>query len=970
MVRAIGALLLLLAAGSVAQQPNAKETLEHARKLYTEEGARVAMPEFLRALELYRAAKDVRGEAVVLGLIGNCYKQFGDYPKALEYLRKALFLKQQIGDTQEEAWTLNHLGLVFWSMSDYPHAIEHYNRSLAMARKAADRSLEAAVLNNLGMIHDETGDYKRSLPLYEEALKLHRANRNEMAESYTLGNLGGWHLLLGRYQEAKRYYQEAFAISERLHSKPSMTLDLGNIGVCLTRLGEVAEALRTFDRAIALAREVAHEKEEADWHKGKGSALLVAGKYDQALEEYRLASRVHEKAGHKRELVEALNDLGNLSMLLGDAASAEQNFLRATRLARAINHPRGVTTNLIALGDIEMRRKRYTQASARYQQAFRRAHQAGERSDEATSLARGASSYRQQKRWDDAAREADRALEAARLVGGPLETEALIETAEVARGRGKLEEALERYGAARKIAEPVADPDIGWRIGYGEGQALEGLGRSEDAVAAYRRAASIIESVRSELKEERYRSGYLEDKYQVYVALVRLLLKLRRPEEAFLMAERYRARSYSGMLSKAPPLQLGPRGAEIQSRIRQLEQGIERESAKPAEDQRAQAVALFSSELAAAEREFQDIVDDARSADPRYAAARAAAVPPLEEIRGSLPPRSALVEYILGGDNLLVFVLTRDGLDATTVPARESDVRARIELLRDLILREGSDEWRKPSEGLRRILIAPIEKAGWLKQVERLYIVPHGVLHYMPFAVLPGRSAGGTRCLVDDYVLAYLPAASALVRPAGDFDGARALLAAAPASTKLAFAEEETRSIGRFFGPGNLLLNGNRATESAFKRAAGRYQVLHLATHGRFNKVNPLLSALDLEPDRQNDGRLEVYEVLNLRLRSRLVTLSACDTALGGGYFADVPAGDDFVGLTRAFLDAGSRSVLASLWQVNDRSTLELMQGFYRRLTQSGKAAALAEAQRAMRRAGGRYSHPYFWAPFVLVGEM
>jgi CHAT domain-containing protein len=132
--------------------------------------------------------------------------------------------------------------------------------------------------------------------------------------------------------------------------------------------------------------------------------------------------------------------------------------------------------------------------------------------------------------------------------------------------------------------------------------------------------------------------------------------------------------------------------------------------------------------------------------------------------------------------------------------------------------------------------------------------------------------------------------------------------------------------------------------------------------------MNPLLSNLALQADAANDGRLEVHEILDLRLRSQLVTLSACDTALGSGYFAEVPAGEEFVGLTRAFLYAGSPAVLATLWQVNDRSTLDFMRAFYQQLDVRGAATALAEAQRKMLHSGGRYSHPYFWAPFVLVG--
>jgi CHAT domain-containing protein len=118
------------------------------------------------------------------------------------------------------------------------------------------------------------------------------------------------------------------------------------------------------------------------------------------------------------------------------------------------------------------------------------------------------------------------------------------------------------------------------------------------------------------------------------------------------------------------------------------------------------------------------------------------------------------------------------------------------------------------------------------------------------------------------------------------------------------------------------------------------------------------------------DGRLEVHEILGLRLHANLVTLSACDTALGGGYFADVPAGDDLVGLTRAFLFAGSSSVLASLWEVNDLSAVRLMSDFYGRVGRMNKAEALAEAQRNMRRRGGRFGHPYYWGAFVLVGRM
>ena len=372
----------------------------------------------------------------------------------------------------------------------------------------------------------------------------------------------------------------------------------------------------------------------------------------------------------------------------------------------------------------------------------------------------------------------------------------------------------------------------------------------------------------------------------------------------------------------------------------------------------------FRVELAAAERSYQNLIDDLRAADPDYAAARASTVPPLETLQSRLPADTALIEYVITDSSLEIFVLTSRGLRATAAPVRAADLAAKVGLLRDLLARQG--DWRKPAESLRRSLLGPLEQAGWLDKISKLYIVPHGTLHYLPFALLP--RVGSNRYLIEDYTVAYLPAAAALLRPHASV-AQRELFAEAPARAKLPYAQEEARSIGAFFPNQSQILVGASATESSFKRNASHYRIIHLATHGYFNKLNPLFSAVELEPDQTEDGRLEVHEILYLRLNASLVTLSACDTALGSGYFAEVPAGDEFVGLTRAFLYAGSPAVLATLWEVNDRSTLDLMRGFYQTLAKSGKAEALAEAQRAMLRRGGRYAQPYTGLPLCWSGR-
>jgi CHAT domain-containing protein len=160
---------------------------------------------------------------------------------------------------------------------------------------------------------------------------------------------------------------------------------------------------------------------------------------------------------------------------------------------------------------------------------------------------------------------------------------------------------------------------------------------------------------------------------------------------------------------------------------------------------------------------------------------------------------------------------------------------------------------------------------------------------------------------------------------------------------------------------------GKDATEARFKQNAGRYRVLHLATHGFFNRLNPLFSGVELEPSADEDGQLQVYEILALPLAANLVTLSACDTALGGGELSDLPTGEELVGLTRAFLSAGGSNVLASLWEIDDRSTAELIAAFYRAARTRPFPEALAQVQRERAHRNGAESNPWHWAAFTIA---
>ena len=970
--------VLTVIASLVAGTPAAAVTpaspgdlLARAREVYEAEGPAPALPLFEKALAGFRAAGDRRGESIALGLVGNCQKRLGDLDRALAFLRQALAMKRELGDRLEEGKTLSHLGLVYWERAEYAGAIRHLEEATAIGREVGDAKLEGSALNNLALVYDEQGDYKRSLAQYRRALELYRRTGFPRGEADTLGNLGGVHLLLGRFHEAMGFYRQALAVDQRLGHKPGMSQDLGNLALCHAGLGEVAEAIADFDRALALARQTGLRKEEADWLKGKGALLVETGRHGEGLELVRAALERYEASGLKRERVEALEQLALLQLELGDVTSSEESLRRSLEGARAIGHARGVLSGLVALGDLERRRQRPEQAAALFRESLDGARAAGDRGLEASCLIRLSGVLRDRGELTSALDEARRSLEIARGEGAKLlAAEARFAAGEAEMRLGKTEAALQDFAAGELLVEGLGEPDIAWRLANGQGRALEILGRDAEAVEACRRAVGRIETVRGRLREERFRAGYIEERYEAYVDLVRILLRVGRGDEAFSAAERLRARSYLDLLSRDADRGLAPaerrRAAELERRIRSLQRALDVEARAP-EKSRRQAAGLFSSELATAEEEYQAFLEGLRTTDPALAATWSLAVPAVAAIRAALPADAALIEFVVGGDEVMAFVLTRERLRTHVTRLSRRDLAAKVALLRDLILRRGSD-WRVPAASLAGNLIDPLERAGWLTGRRHLYLVPHGVLHHLPIGLLPYGPEG--RLLVEEHELTILPAAGLLVLPGKVRNPPGTVLSVAPRRARLRHAGMEARAVAEAHAEPRRLLLGEAATESAVKSAAAGFRVLHLATHSRWNRLNPLLSGLELEPSDGDDGHLEVHEILGLKLNASLVTLSACETALGSDLLGSVPAGDDFVGLTRAFLHAGSGAVLASLWEVDDRSTLELMREFYGHPSPAGPTAALATAQRRMLASGeSAFAHPYYWASFVLVGE-
>ena len=329
----------------------------------------------------------------------------------------------------------------------------------------------------------------------------------------------------------------------------------------------------------------------------------------------------------------------------------------------------------------------------------------------------------------------------------------------------------------------------------------------------------------------------------------------------------------------------------------------------------------------------------------------------VEEIQGKLPADEVLVEYYAEGKELYAFVLSRSGLQG--IKLNGEGLTADVQNFRQALQDTRSTYHRDLAGKLYNRLVRPLE--GSMK-TRNVLIVAHGPLHYLPFNALHD----GNSYLIERYSLRLLPSASVLkylkgVRP----QTAGTLLAfgnpdLGDPQLDLKYAQAEALSVSKIL-PNSKALVRREASESAFKRYGEGFRYLHIASHGTFNADSPLPSALLLAKDSANDGTLTVGELYSMRLNADLVTLSACETGLG-----KIANGDDVVGLPRGFLYAGSRSIVASLWKVDDEATAYLMTRFYGALKGTSKREALRLAQLETRK---KYSPPYYWAAFQLTGE-
>jgi len=517
---------------------------------------------------------------------------------------------------------------------------------------------------------------------------------------------------------------------------------------------------------------------------------------------------------------------------------------------------------------------------------------------------------------------------------------------------GKIEKAKAGYDALLNIPQTRDNGEIYWLILFDRGRIAQIEGELVEAIGFYSEAVEEIEKQRATIHTEVNKIGFIGDKQEVYNRIVELLFAQASYSEAFEYAERAKARALVDILASRKQFITADaslqKAGDLVGKLYTAESEIKVQDENIAADQfgRQRSVVI-------------KIKEEIRNTDPELASLVVVTPPDVVEIQRLLPPDEFLVEYFGTGDTFFAFIVSNNKVRA--VKLELTALNSKVNLFRKHLLISNSNEFKTEGQILFKKLIQPIE--GMINS-KNVTIVPHGALHYLPFNAL---NSGG-EYLIDRYNIRVLPSASVMKFLKDQSEGHAGHLLAlgnpdlGDPTYDLPGAQNEAIAITKDQPKSKLLLR-KQATETAVKRFGEQFRYIHFATHGTFDAEKPLSSGLLLAGDSENDGTLTVGALYDLHLPADLVTLSACETALG-----KVANGDDVVGFTRGFLYAGVSSIVSSLWKVDDQATSILMQQFYKSLKETDKRSALRTAQLVVKDTYN--AHPYFWAAFQIRGSV
>lgn len=895
-----------------------------------------ALPLLAGALADFRRADD--RESIATAVLQTASASYNlNRPEAIDLGRQALALYSELGDEGSVAAASGLLGAIHMRRGELAEASRLSTAALAVARKAGNRTEEAFALTVMGIVYGRSGEPERAVEAFQGAHRVAREMGLKRSESGALNNLGIATKDLGDNRLSLEYYERALVVIRARGDRNLEANTLTNLGNVHRLLGEYEQALAAYEAGLALARDAGNAEYEARALNMIGSTFYRLGEFRKALDYHRQSLDIRRRIIDVASEAASLDGAGLALHRLGDSEQAIRDLTEALRIRRATAERLGESDTLRNLALVERDRGNMTAALGHIEAAV--------------------------QLTDD-------------MRGQVMSPD--LRTSFIAAEQDRYELYIDVLMQLHKDR-----PGNGFDV-----RALEASERG--------RARVLLESL-------------LEARSDIREGVDASLLERERTSQAQLSAAS--ARLSRLLTRQSEPTEIDATRASLETlsvEYRQLQDRIRKESP---------GYAALTQPGSVSVGDIQRELVDADTVLLEYSLGETRswlwAVTPTAVSSFELPPRRE-VEAV--GRRVYGLLTARQARLDESLSTRSARVA------------KADAEWRRESTVLGRMLLGQVAAHyGDAWRGRRLLIVAADVLQFLPFSALSDPASEG-QPLVVDHEIVNLPSASVLAiirqqtdgRPQppqqlaviadpvfeaddpriaattrGQADRARiatrgstdapGVSAAAralrsvedlsespvPRLSRLPFTRREALAISALVpAEQRLEATGFQASRTTVMSGdLAEYRLVHFATHGFLNSAQPGLSGLVLslldQDGKAQDGFLRLNDIYNLRLRADVVVLSACQTALGKEI-----RGEGVIGLTRGFMYAGARRVVASLWQVNDNATAELMKRFYQgmlvdRLT---PAAALRRAQRQLA-AMPRWASPYYWAPFVLQGD-
>ena len=936
-----------------------------------------AEPDSRRRRQILEAGREWWTPATVVRLYDEVVRLARvDLRQAERLARAAKRISGKIGDEGSQAASLRAVGHVFYLKRKYEPALQNYQAALAIYERLGRELDVGRTINGALQALVYLGRYDEAFANAQRAHDIFLRHGDHLRLARLDTNMGNILHRQDRFEEAVERYQRAYTTFARMGDPQDVAITLQNMATCQISLNQFHEALETYRkvRAYSVSHQMPLLVSEADYNIAY--LYYLRGEYTRAIDLYG-ATREHCHAlGDAYH--QGLCDLDQSEMYVElnlneeGAHMARRAYATFQQLGMGYESAKAVTNLAIASshqGDTRSALDLFRKARDLF---LRERNQAWI----ATIDLYQALVFYQEGRLAEArsfSESAFRFFSASPLGGKAAWCQLLL--ARIHLNAGQSEEAKRVCLAALRKLEQAEAPALSCQAFFVLGLIEEALGAPEAAYQAYLKAHEWLENLRSHLQTDEIKIAFLKDKLAGYESLVRMCLA-RGPsaanrEAAFTYIEQAKSRSLADLIAfrahRLPASRKAHRGLVEQVDTLRGELNWYSRAIHLLEGQSAGTRGSRLDKLRRSardcERRLVEALASLRMEDHEFANLEAAGSIDLETIRSALPADALLLEYYRVGDAFHVCLLSRGDLKIVELgPA--SALRRVLQLLRFQLskFRLGPEYVRTfepqlleaANEHLRefyRQLIAPIEEH--LAAASHLIVAPHGFLHYLPFHAL----FDGERYLGDRFSISYTPSASVYylcsTKSAPPPAGALVLGVPDPSAPHILDEVEAVFSVL----PGAEVFTGAEATLEVLREIGAKCRLVHIATHGWFRQDNPMFSSISL-----GDSQLSLFDLYQLDLPAELVTLSGCGTGLNV-----VVGGDELLGLVRGLLYAGAQGVLVTLWDVNDQSTAEFMKLFYERLkTDPNKARAVQYATAEIRK---KYAHPFYWAPFVLVGK-